>query len=163
MTGERPLEHLADALWSERRVVEYLLYKLLSARFVLAADERRFVAHALEEVQRSVEALKAAEIRRGAAVQELAQVWHVSGEDLTLTEIAQRAPEPMRTVFRDHQGTFREMIREIEQVTAANRRIASDALSEVREAIDALAGHPVTDTMETSEDRVSVPTRARTS
>lgn len=136
------LETLADTLWAERRVVEYLLFKLITAKLVLAADERRFVTSALEEVERMVQTLRGTEVQRAAALDRVARHWGVPSEDLTLRELAERSPEPMAGVFRDHQEAFAELAAEIEDTARENRKLASAALSHVRETIDALTGPP---------------------
>ena len=142
----RDLEALADTLWAERRVVEYLLFKLITAKLILAADERRFVASALEEVDRIVQTLRATEVQRAAALDAVARNWGVAGDALTLRELAERAREPMASVFRDHQVAFAELASEIEETARGNRRLASASLAHVRETIDALAGSAASQT-----------------
>ena len=134
------LEGLADTLWEERQVVEYLLFKLVTAKLILAADERRFVASALEEVDRIGPTLRATEVQRAAALDAVAGTWGVAGDDLTLHELAERAEEPMASVFRDHQVAFAELASEIEETARENRQLACASLAHVRETIDALAG-----------------------
>lgn len=135
-----PLEHLADMLWHERHFVEFLLFKLVSAKLLLAADERRFVAPALDEVERVVGALRDAERKREDAVTEVARLWHLPVERVTLAEVSARAREPLRTVFRDHQRAFARMAVEIEETAAANRKLAGAAIAQVHRTLDALAG-----------------------
>lgn len=134
------LEALADDLWSERHLVELLLFKLVSAKLLLAADERRFVAPALDEVQRVLAKLHEAEVRRAITLEDVAGDWRVAADDLTLAELATHAPEPLRGVFRDHQRAFQALVVEIEETAAANRALASSALGQMRQAIDALTG-----------------------
>jgi hypothetical protein len=140
------LERLADTLWAERHVVELLLYKLTAARLFLAADERRFVPVALDEVERVVGLLRDAEQRRTDAIAEAAEVLGVPVEGLTLTELAAASPEPLRSVFADHRKGFLSLAAEIEETAATNRRLATAALSSVREALDTLTGPPMTTT-----------------
>ena len=40
--GNAHMAQLADTLWYERRLLEYLLFKLVSANLVLIADDRDF-------------------------------------------------------------------------------------------------------------------------
>jgi hypothetical protein len=96
------LEDLARRLGDERQVVTYLLYKLTVTLLMLAADERRFVPDALEEVERAVELLREGELRRHASLRELASLWMVDPGTLTLTELARRSPPPFHHVFADH-------------------------------------------------------------
>lgn len=138
----RELEALADTLWAERHVVEYLLFKLITAKLILAADERRFVTPALDEVERMVTALRSAEVRRASALATVARAWSVNVDALTLSELADRAPEPFGAVFRDHRDAFQSLASEIEATAQENRKLASSSLTHVQETIDALAGPP---------------------
>jgi hypothetical protein len=161
--GTDSLEALADSLWAERHLVELLLFKLVAAKLLLAADERRFVALALDEVQRVLTALREAEVRRVITLEDVARSWQVTADDLTLAELATHAPEPLRGVFRDHHDAFHALAREIEEVAAANRKLAAGALTQVHEAMDALTGPPAGGTTYTASGRpdtpVPVPTR----
>jgi uncharacterized protein YunC (DUF1805 family) len=108
-TSARPsaeLEHLADTLWRERHVVEFLLFKLVSARLILAAGERRFVACARDEVERVLDLLGEAEAARERGVEAVARLWNEPLDEVTIAELAIRSPEPLSTVFRDHRRAF---------------------------------------------------------
>lgn len=137
------LDALTETLWAERHVVELLLYKLVGAKLYLAADERRFVTMALDEVERVVGALRATEARRSATLRGLAAQWGLDPADLTLSELAQRTGEPWRTMFTDHQEGFAALAAEIEETATTNRRLAQAGLGAVRQTLDALAGPPV--------------------
>lgn len=136
--ADAELEVLADTLWSERHLVELLLYRLTLAKLVLAADDRRFVALAVSEVETAVERLRDAELERESAIAELAGRWETDPESLTLAEIAERSPEPMASVLADHRDGFRRLADEIEATAAENRRLASAGLQSVRDALDVL-------------------------
>lgn len=133
-------EGLADTLWQERHMVTTLLYRMVTAKLLLAADEHRFVAAAMDEVEDVVTALRGAEQTRLAALVEVADRLEAPVEDLTLAEIARRAPTAMRMVFDDHRTAFLELTAEIEQTADANRQLASSALGRVQRSLDALAG-----------------------
>lgn len=140
------LEGLADTLWAERQVVEYLLYRLVTAKLILEASERRFVSVALDEVERTLTTLRSAEIQRAAALEPVARAWGYKPEALTLSKLAHEAPPPMDAVFRDHHEAFMDLAAEIEETAATNRKLASAALSDVRQTLDALAGPPAAST-----------------
>ncbi len=55
------MAELADTLWYERRLLEYLLFKLVSANLVLIADDRRFVGPAIAEVDAVMNEIREAE------------------------------------------------------------------------------------------------------
>jgi hypothetical protein len=134
------LEDLAETLWNERHIVEYLLFKLVTAKLILASDERRFVTPALDEVERILGVLRDTEARRAMAVAAVASAWGTPEDDLSLAELTKRAPEPMRQVFREHRDAFTTLASEIEETAAANRELASATLGHVRQSIDALTG-----------------------
>lgn len=143
-SGQTPsrerLEALADTLWAERHVVEFLLYKLTVAKLLLVADERRFVSAALSEVEQVVARLRDAEERRQAALAAVAAEWRRPAADVTLSVLAEQTDEPMRGVFEDHRKGFLELSLEIEETAAENRRLASGSLNSIQEALDALTG-----------------------
>lgn len=136
------LESLADVLWVERHMVEYLLFKLTAAKLFLAADERRFIALALDEVERVVTRLRGAEEDRERVLDAVGEVLGVPAETLTLDELVTRAGEPLRSVFREHHEAFTRLAAEIEDTTTTNRRLASESLGHVRSALDTLTGPP---------------------
>jgi len=134
------LEGLADTLWQERRMVELLLYRMTTAKLLLAADDHRFVATAIDEIEHVLHDLRAAEEGRLAALVHVARLAGVAVEELTLSEVARRSPAPLRDVFLDHLDAFQAMTAEIEQVADTNRHLTSSALGRVRQSLDALAG-----------------------
>ena len=77
------LHELADTLWYERRLLEFLLFKLVSANLVLIANDHRFVAPAIAEVERVMEEVRRAEVERAGAVARLAEGWGVAQSQLT--------------------------------------------------------------------------------
>jgi hypothetical protein len=145
------LEALSETLWSERHVLEYLLFKVTTARLLLTADERRFVALALDEVTRVVDELRALELHRVLALTPVAEAWGTDVGDLTLGVLASRAPVPWNVVFGDHQGAFKQMAAEIEETSAANRRLASSALAQVHSALETMSGPSLPSTSTTSD------------
>lgn len=142
MTEPDALEQLARRLWDERRIVTYLLFKLTVAKLLLSADERRFVPAALDEVDRTVELLRDGEHRRDEAVRDLAELWSMDPLDLTLDELARRAPEPYGFSFAEHRQAFTELTAEIETVARENRALARTEFEHVARTIDEITGGP---------------------
>lgn len=140
MDDQPALEELTDRLWDERRIVMYLLYKLTVTRLLLAADDRRFVPEALEEVERTVELLRQGEQHRDAAVRRLAGLWQIAPVELTLEELTHRSPPPYDHTFREHLDAFRELAGEIEAVARENRSLAMSQLDHVSSTIEQLTG-----------------------
>lgn len=134
------LEALADTLWAERNMVEFLLFKLITAKLLLAADERRFVAQALDEVERVVEALREAELHRAMALGSFAREQGMAPDDITLGWLAKNTPAPWRDVFADHRKTFGSLAAEIDETTADNRQLAKAGLNTIQRTIGMLTG-----------------------
>ncbi|MFT4744975.1 MAG: hypothetical protein ACI9AD_000823 [Nitriliruptoraceae bacterium] len=152
------LQRLAETLWEERHVVEQLLYRLTCAKLLLATDQQRFVPDALEEVERTVDRLRQVEQLREGVVAEVAMSLAVGRDSLSLAELATNAPSPWNDVFADHRKAFLSLAEAIEDTTAANRELASQALGHVRRAIDALSGTPATSATYDAAGRTAVPT-----
>jgi hypothetical protein len=144
MTDHALLDRLAQRLWDERHVVTVLLYKLTVTRLLLAADERRFVAEALREVENAVELLRLGEQARDTALRDLAGAWRMDPADLSLDELVRRAPEPYRHTFREHLTAFRSLASEIEGAARENRLLARSDLSAVTDQLDQLTGATAT-------------------
>lgn len=140
------LETVADVLWAERHLVEYLLFKLITAKLLLSAGERRFMPRAMDEIERVMERLADVEGRREAALRPVAAAWNIPLPELSLAALATRAPEPMATVFKDLHENFLSLTAEIEETSAANRRLAHSTLNQVRSTLETLTGPSVNTT-----------------
>jgi hypothetical protein len=104
------MAELADTLWYERRLLEYLLFKLVSANLVLIADDRRFVGPAIAEVDAVMNEIRKAEAQRSSVVAGVAEEFAV-------------APSSVG---------FMGLVNEIEALTRENRRLATVALDGIQ-------------------------------
>ncbi len=147
------LQALLDTIWAERQVVEFLLFKLTAAKLLLAADERRFIAPALDEVDRVVGALREAELHRSMAVSVVASEWRMSVDDLTLNMLATQAPEPWHDTFAEHERAFGTLAAEIDAATEANRALAAGGLNRIRETMDLITGNQTPSTYDADAGR----------
>lgn len=136
------LDALATRLWDERRLLLLLLYRLTVARLLLSADERRFLADALHEVDQTLEQLRTEELRRDQAVRDLAAEWQVAPDTLSLPEIARRSPPPYDHTFSDHLDAFEQLANEIEVLSTENRVLANATMQDVSETISHITGPP---------------------
>lgn len=134
------LQRLAETLWEERHVVTELLYHLTCARLLLSADQQRFVVQAIDEVDATTARLREIELHREGVVEEVAMRAGTHAAELTLALLATSAPDPWQAVFSDHRRAFLSLAGEIEEATAANRELATNALGRVRRSIDTLSG-----------------------
>jgi hypothetical protein len=136
------LAALAETLHGERQLLEHLLFKLVEARLVLAADEARFVPQAMREVETVVEKVRFGETHRQMAVRRLAEAIGEPEERITLSFLVSWAPEPYRTMFAEHRDHFRRLAGEVEQASADNRRLANLAVQNLSDTLGTLLGGP---------------------
>ena len=134
------LAELAQTLHAERQLLEHLLFKLIEARLVLAADEARFLPHAMREVEAIVDRVRFGEGHRRLAVQNLANAIGEPEERITLKFLIGWAPEPFRLMFQEHQDHFRRLATEIEQASLDNRRLAGLAVQSLSDTLGTLLG-----------------------
>jgi hypothetical protein len=126
------MSELADTLWYERGLLEYLLFKLVSANLVLIADDRRFVGPAIAEVEAVMAEVRRAEEQRSSMVAEVAREYNVPPSAVGLDFLVTNAPDSLRPVFEDHKTKFMSLVNEIEVLTRENRRLAKVALDGIR-------------------------------
>jgi len=120
------LFRLADTLWLERRLLEFLLFKLVSADLVLTANDRCLVGPAVAEVERVVTEVRRAASDRAEVMRSVAEDWGVDPQGLSLEEIALYAPIELWPVFVDHSEGLTSVVEEIEALAEeTNRRLAS--------------------------------------
>jgi hypothetical protein len=131
----RALDELAGLLGRERRLLEVLLFKLVEARHLLAAGEVRFLPWAAGEVERAVERVREADLLRATALTKISADLNIPMEKLSLKELADDSVEPYRTVFSDHRNAFLELVAEIEDVVAANRKLAGQGMNGISEVL----------------------------
>lgn len=136
------LNVVAETIASERQLLEHLLFRLVEARLVLAADESRFVAQATAEVEDVIDALRMSELKRSASVDRLAMSMGRAADDITLGYLVDHSPEPYGAIFRHHRDAIGALAIEIERLTLENRRLASAAARNVSETLDAIIGSP---------------------
>lgn len=126
------MAQLADTLWYERRLLEYLLFKLVSANLVLIADDRRFVGPAIAEVDAVMAEIRRAEEQRSHVVADVASELDVHPSMVGLGFLVDNAPDSLRETFEDHQAVFMSLVNEIEILTRENRRLATVALDGIQ-------------------------------
>ena len=133
-TAPTPMAELVETLWYERRLLEFLLFKLVSANLVLSSADRRFVGSAVDEVEQVLDRVRRAESDRHRVVQNLATMWGEPASSLTLSELARRAEVPFAQELRDCQLAFARLVDEIDKVAKANRQLATVGLGDLRAA-----------------------------
>ncbi len=118
------MRELAAVLGRERVQLEYLLFKVLALQSLLRSGEIRFLRWSVEEIRRASDRLRETEQARGRCVREMADTAGVSVEDVSLSSLAETAPEPWRTIFADHNAGFRRLSVEVDRAFATTGMLA---------------------------------------
>lgn len=139
MTDQNELfAEVAGVLWSERDLLDDVLYRLTQEQLVLSAGTTRWLNRADDEVRAALERLQLAEVTRAIQVQVLATRLNLP-ESTTLAELAAIAPEPWPLVLSEHRTALRAAVAEIEAVSAENRRLLQAGAHSIRETLDRLS------------------------
>ena len=157
-SGNAHMAQLADTLWYERRLLEYLLFKLVSANLVLIANDRRFVGPAIAEVDAVLAEIRRAEGQRSDVVEAVAREWNVSPHAVGLEFLVDQAPDSLRPTFEDHRAMFMDLVNEIELLTRENHRLATVALDGIQGTLG-FAGGDIYDAADRATRTPDLPVR----
>jgi len=152
--------HVSTVLWSERELLELLLFKLEEQQLVLASGKARWLSHCGREVEMVVEQIRAAELARAVAVDELAHELGLPPAP-SLAALARLVPPPHDELLMAHRDAFLLLTDEISALSKANRELLGTAQRAQREAMLALDDAVGATTYSSHGDARSEPARAR--
>ena len=116
------LSQLSDVLWTERRLLELLLFKLEEEQLVLTSGRTRWLAHATREVETVLEQIRDAELGRSAEADAVALELGLE-PGATLRTLAEHAPSPWDDLLQAHRDAFVQLTTEIAQLADGNREL----------------------------------------
>ena len=102
------MDELADLLAHECRLLEMLLFKLVSERQLVAAGETRFLGLAAAEVEQAMGRLREVQLRRSMLADQLGQP--------TLPALVRDAHGPYGLIFEDLCQTLFDLLSEIDEL-----------------------------------------------
>jgi len=133
------LPEVSTVLWTERELLELLLFKLEEEQLVLASGRARWLAHTTREVEMVLDQIRRAELSRAVAVDELAaELGLPAGPSLTALSAA--APSPWDEMLLDHRRAFLSLTDEISALSRTNRELLGATARTSREALLGLTG-----------------------
>jgi flagellar FlgN protein len=132
-----PFAGVAAVLWSEREILERVLFAVTTERLVLESGQTRWLARADQQVQDALEVLRTSEVLRSAEVQALADQLNLPFET-NLAGLASIAPEPWPYVLNEHRTALRDLTAEIDAVTTDIRRLLHAGAQAIGETLDRL-------------------------
>ncbi|MDQ2650260.1 MAG: flagellar export chaperone FlgN [Actinomycetota bacterium] len=128
------LSDASSILWRQRQLLELLLYKLEVEQSLLRGGRARWLARATNEVGIVLDELRATELSRAIAMDEVAELLGLIPGS-TLREIADAAPAPWASIFAEHRVAFLALTDEIGVMADVNRDLASDGHRAITEAL----------------------------
>jgi hypothetical protein len=133
------LAELASILWRQRESMELLLFKLEEEQLVLASGRNRWLAHATREVEMVLDRIRQTEVLRALHADAAAGALGLSPNS-SLASLGAAAPEPWRSLLRDHRAAFLQLTAEINALAEVNRDLLSSGQRAVREAVFVVTG-----------------------
>lgn len=132
------MQELAGLLERERRLLEFVLFKLVEVHRLLAADDARFLAWASGELEHAVERVHDADLLRAVVVERCAIASGLPPAGATVADVADVADEPWAGILRDHAAAIGGLLDEIRTEATAVRDRAGRALRGVGSVLDVL-------------------------
>lgn len=130
------MNELISVVWSERRVLEQLLFKMVVAKLMLSRGDPHHITIATSEVDHVVDALGRREADRIEAMSRVAGDLGQHPRVVTLAWLAAHGPMHLRPEFADHCDAFTDLIGEIQAIATMNRQLAVVGLEGVRSTLE---------------------------
>jgi FlgN protein len=133
--GDDAWAALTTILWSERELLEHLLFKLGEVQLIVTSGSTSWLSKADEEVQVALFAVSDTEVMRATEVEELTRRCG-NGADVTLRELIAIAPSPWDALLADHCDALRGLALRIDAAANENRRRLQAGLDATRETLE---------------------------
>jgi hypothetical protein len=125
-----------DSLWRElgailvaqQQLLESLLFRLDQEHLILVTGRTRWLSQATAEVMAVGAELSEQDERRRGAVDRLA-VSLSMGAGVTLSELADRAPDGWAEVLRRHRDIMREGVAAVQAIVTRNRAVVAERIN----------------------------------
>lgn len=128
------MEKLCLVLWRERELLDTLLYRLEVEQLVLASGRTQHLMRAARDVEAVLETLRETEVLRASAA-DLAAEEVGCAPNPSLSQLAEAAEEPWRTILTEHREAFASTTRQITELADANRDLLTNGYRHAREAL----------------------------
>jgi hypothetical protein len=134
------LHELSRVLWTQRQLVETLLYRVEVQQSLLTAGKNRWVTAAAHDIDVAIDQLRTAELERAIQVARISAHLGLPTAEPRLTELIEHIDAPWDTILTDHQRAFLSMTTEIESITRSNRDLLARGYQTTRDVLAGLTG-----------------------
>jgi hypothetical protein len=131
------LVETSTILWRQREQLSTLLFKLEVEGLLLTTGRERWLGAATREVELVMEQIRATELLRGMAVDELAPPLGLP-PGASLAELAGALAPPWDDVFAEHRAGLLLISAEIDSMVRANRELLTAGRRAVQETLRAV-------------------------
>jgi len=129
--GPGAYDDLSRLLWQVRRLVERLEVQLRVHALALDAGDTDVLAHTVDELHHTAEALADADVARHECMSDIGMATGIGGSP-SLAEIAADAPEPFDEILAEHHRAFVELTAATAAAASYNQRRIDRALQQVQ-------------------------------
>ncbi len=132
------LSALNDTLWTLRELLGLTEFGLVVQRLVAEAGESRHLTTAADQLDVVCARIQQVEVVRAGLVDAAAVVLGCA-DDVSLTALAEAAPEPWRMILEDHAGALRGLARSVATHRHATERVLRAGADAVDNALRTLS------------------------
>ena len=130
--AESALNDLTRLLWQQRRLLERVLYLLRVQELILASGDDAMLAHAVNDIQSTLETVGEIEAARQEITHEIG-IAQSLGVNPSLEDLVENAPEPYGEMLADHRNAFHELVADITTVSLNGRAQLERGLNVTRQ------------------------------
>lgn len=128
---------LSALLWSERNLLDLVIFKLTEEQLLLTGGHTRWLPHATAEVKASMNHLRLAGLAVAVEVAAVAKEWGLEGEP-TLSELAAAAPSAWADILRSHRTAQSAQVAQIQTLRDSNENFLRAASRSTQETLAGL-------------------------
>lgn len=110
---------LSALLWSERNLLDLVIFKLTEEQLLLTGGHTRWLPHATAEVKATIIRLRTASLAVAVEVASVAKEWGLDGEP-TLSELIAAAPSTWADILSSHRTAQTSQVAQIQALRDAN-------------------------------------------
>lgn len=114
------LQDVSQALWTERELLERLLFKLEEERALIERGDQRWISWCIDEIRSVVQHLQEAEAARQVAFESVADELGID-PGASLRELIGSVAYPWDTILSEHQRALGGVARELAHCASTDR------------------------------------------
>jgi hypothetical protein len=127
-------QHLSTLLWREQELLDLLLFKAEEKQYLILTGKSRWLARIAHEIEVVLEQLRALELERAAATEQIAGRLGLDANP-SLRQLADAAPAPWNDLYAKHHEALLTLVSELRGLSDANKELIESGLSVIDDAL----------------------------